>query len=189
MRTTKKSRIWPIIKTSKILRSLNLLIALLIILIAVSAAFTLSYRNKYQANQEEILENEQAYENLQKVARADIRAFEEDDVFLKKSFADYEEVVPFIAFLESLFSVIDPEAEIVIKSTEKQIFVDHFADYTVQMNIDEERKELLYKAFDELKKSRFITNLMEFEMDYKPVGEGEVNRLDRVGFSVRLFLK
>lgn len=139
-------------------------------------------------NQEEILKNEQAYKNLQVIVQSNIQAFAEDDVFLKKSFADYEEVVPFIAFLESLFGVIDPEAEIIIKSKEEQIFLDHFADYTVQMDI-KDTENLLYKAFGELENSRFIINLMNFTMDYKPVGDEGLNVLDHVEFTIRLFLK
>jgi len=160
----------------------------MVILTIVSISFNLSYRSKYQSNQDEILKNEQAYQNLQAVAQADVQALAEDDVFLKKSFADYEEVVPFIAFLESLFGVIDPKAEIIIKSKEEQIFLDHFADYTVQMEI-RDTEDLLYKAFDELEDSRFITNLMNFEMNYKPVGDEGLNSLDNVEFTIRLFLK
>jgi len=188
LKSAKRSTIWPIIKSSKILRSLNLLIALLVVLIIVSVSIQLSFRSKYQMNQEEVLKNEQAYQNLQIIAQSNVQAFAEDDVFLKKSFADYEEVVPFIAFLESLFSVIDPKAEIIIKSKEEQIFIDHFADYTVQMDI-KGAESILYKAFDELENSRFIMNLMNFEMGYKPIGDEGTNLLDRVEFTIRLFLK
>ena len=183
-----RSKIWPIVKRNKILRSLSLLIGLLIVLIAVLISTFLSYQQKIQINHEEIDKNLILFESLQNIAQAEIQESTENNLFQKKSFASYEEVIPFIAFLENLFSVIDPDAEIIIKSREKQIFIDHFADYSVHLEV-KGNKTLFYKALDELKQSRFIINILSFNVDYKPTGEDGLNQLDEVEFVIRLFLK
>ena len=143
----------------------------------------------------EVLENRGVYSSLSldgsiepqlPVSRFKLKI--KEDLFQKKSFANYEEVVPFIAFLESLFTVIDPDAEVIIKSKENQIFIDHFADYTVYFEVNE-NKELIFKALDELDKSRFIINILNFSMDYKPAGDENLNQLSEVELVIRLFLK
>ena len=183
-----RSKIWPIIKKNKILRSLSLLIGLLVVLIVVLISTFLSYQKKIQINHEEIDKNLIFFEGLQNIAQAKTQESTENNLFQKKSFSSYEEVIPFIAFLENLFSVIDPDAEIVIKSREKQIFIDHFADYSVGLEV-KGNKTLFYKALDELKQSRFIINILSFNMDYKPAGEERLNQLDEIEFAIRLFLK
>ncbi len=169
------------------LRSLNLLIALLVLLVVILIGSIFNFRQKIQANQEEVEKNIILFQNLQVIVQAEDQEISGDDLFLKKSFASYEEVVPFIAFLESLFSDIDPDAEIIVKSRESQIFIDHFADYTVKLDIGS-NKEFLYKTLEELDQSRFIINILSFNMDYKP-DEEKLNRLDTVELKIRLFLK
>ncbi len=165
-----------------------MLIGLLVLMIVATIFVQFSYREKFQVDQIEIQKNKEFLENLQVIARSEDKADPEDSIFLKKSFATYEEVVPFIAFLESLFSAVDPDAEIIIKSRENQIFINHFADYTIHLEINE-NKNLLLKAFEELEDSRFITATTNFNIDYKPTGDENLNKLTDVELTVRLFLK
>lgn len=183
-----RPKIWLIVKENKFLRSLCLLIGLLIVLIVVLMGTTSSYQQKTQVNHEEIDKNIILFKSLQNTAQAEAKEVAENNIFLKKSFASYEEVIPFIAFLENLFSAIDPDAAIIIKSREKQIFIDHFADYSVRLDV-KGNKTLFYEALDELKQSRFIINVLSFNMDYKPAGEDRLSQLDEVEFVIRLFLK
>ena len=159
-----QSKIWPIIKNSKILRSLNLLIALLVLMIVVFASTSFSYRQKIQVNQKEIQANLVLHKSLQNIAQTNVQDMPEEDLSQIKFFAEFEEVIPFIAFLENLFSVVDPDAEIIIKNKESQIFINHFADYTVKLEI-KGKKDLFYAALDELDKSRFITNILDFNIN------------------------
>lgn len=165
-----------------------MLIGLLVVLIIAFASITISYGQKYQENQTEIEKNQILLQSLQTISQTESEKTPEDDLLQKKSFASYEEVIPFIAFLESLFTIIDPDAEVIIKSRENQIFIDHFANYTVKLEING-HTDLLYKAIDELGKSRFIINILNFNMDYKPIGEEAINQLDEVELAIRLFLK
>ncbi len=96
--------------------------------------------------------------------------------------------IPARTFLENLFSAVDPDAEIIIKSKENQIFIDHFADYTVKLEI-KEKKDLFYMALDELDKSRFIINILGFSMNYKPAEDRSINQLDEAELTIRLFLR
>ena len=160
----------------------------MIVLIVTLLSTLSSYQQKIQINNEEIDKNLILFKSLQNTAQVVAQEVVEDNLSQKKSFAEYEEVIPFITFLENLFSVIDPDAAIVIKSREKQIFIDHFADYSVSLEV-KGNKILFYKALDELKKSRFIINVLSFSMDYKPTGEDGLSQLDEVEFVIRLFLK
>ena len=66
--------------------------------------------------------------------------------------------------------------------------MDHFADYQVRLKTGQ-NKELFFRALEELYNSRFITHMLNFELDYKPAEDGKFNRLNQVEFVVRLFLK
>ncbi len=187
MRSRKQSKIWPIIKKNRFLRSLSLLISLLILLMIFLIAAAFSYRQKIDLNEAEIRKNITLFQSLNSIALVEGQTAPVDDLFLKKSFASTEEVIPFIAFLESLFSSIDPNAEVIIKSRESQIFLDHFADYTVSFYIQD--KDMLYGALDKLEESRFIINILNFYLNYKSSEDGETNHLDEAEFTIRLFLK
>ena len=182
------SKIWPIIKHNRMLRTMLTLNIIMLVLIFVLTGVRASYGNRIAANNLEIEKNVELIKNFQLLVSGGPEAAHlAADIFQKKSFANFDEVIPFIAFLENLFYPIDDKANIIVKSRENQIFMDHFADYEVAMQIKADKEEL-YRALDELDDSRFITNLLRFDLDYKPV-EDDVNQLKQIKLVIRLFLK
>lgn len=148
----------------------------------------MSYNKEIAANQAEVEKNITTLTTFQQLVSGDTTVHSASDLFEKKSFANFDEVIPFIAFLENLFSEIDPKAEITVRSKENQIFMDHYADYQISLELGEE-KGSLYKALDELEDSRFITNILKFNLDYRPTGDDQLNQLKQMQFGIRLFLK
>lgn len=167
------------------LRTLSLINAIFILLIIIFLSVNFVYGNKITINQKQVQQNEQNLQSLQKLILnqgSDIDL----DIFQNKSFADFSEVVPFIALLENMLYKIDPEASIIIRSQDEQIFIDHFADYKISLKIGSD-KTALYKALDELYNSRFITKILDFSINYP---EKDISDSDgRFEFTVRLFLK
>ncbi len=102
--------------------------------------------------------------------------------------APYEEIVPFITLLEDLFGLIDEEARITIKNEEEQIRANRYADYEVKMNINN-KKKILFKALDELHKSKYLTRVIGLNMDYDQSADGEVNELTKTNLIIRLFFE
>ena len=170
------------------LRTLSLLLFIFLVSTLTMAGLNVSYRDKIEVNQSEVSKNLQTLNQFQQMVDQEEEVHFASDLFQKKSFANYDEVIPFIALIENLFSTIDPKAEVTVRSQESQIFMDHYADYEVSVKIDG-NVEALYKVLDEINDSRFITNLLEFTLDYKPVGEGQLNQMKIAQFSIRLFLK
>lgn len=184
MKEKSLAKILPLVKKNKMLRTLSLLSVAFLVITGVLIVIAFSYEEKTQANQSEIEKNLTTLENLQTLIQED----PESDSSPKKSFAEYEEVIPFITFLENLFAVIDPKVEITIKSHESQIYIDHFADYQIRLKIGENKK-IFFKALEELHESSFITHVLNFELDYKPEENEKLNQLSQVEFVIRLFLK
>ena len=182
-------KIGPIIKKSRFLRTLVLLCGIFILLLIIFLVKGVSVRQEEAKIRSKIQANGLAFENLQKMAKeAEKKAFQQS-LFEKKSFSNFEEVIPFIAYLEKLFSAIDPEAQITIKSQEGQIFLDHFADYNIDLKMKSKGKEWLFKAMDQLYDSRFIVKPMSFTMYYNPLEGEEKNGLQEIILVIRLYLK
>ena len=181
-------KIGKIIIKNRMLRTLGLLCVIFILFNILFVSTYFSYQNKIEENEIQIAMAQETLANLQYLATTNENEEVTSDLFKTKSFVGYEEVIPFIAMLESLFSVIDPKAEITIKSQEEQIFIDHFADYSVNLKISN-NKELFFKAIEELYNSRFITRLNNFVIQYKPTADGNINELKEIEFTIRLFLK
>jgi hypothetical protein len=164
---------------------------LCVIFVVLSIIFTFmyfSYQQKAEANQVKIQETEQRLANLQYLATLPEEENGADsNLFAQKSFVGYDEVIPFIAMLESLFSLIDPKAEITIKSREEEIFIDHFADYAIDLKMNN-KKDLFFKALDELYNSRFITKITSFTMQYKVPDGNSKNEFNEIELVVRLYL-
>ncbi|MCK5603698.1 hypothetical protein KAR91_17560 [Candidatus Pacearchaeota archaeon] len=186
MSSKTKTKIWQIVIHSKMLRSLTLLILLLIIAIGMLGTTFFSYEGKAELNREEITTNEALLKSLEVIALKEIVI--EDESLSRKEFAEYEEVVPFISYVEGVFSEVDPKAEVAVRSKQEQIFIDHFADYTIQLKIDQNIDDLK-AALEELTESRYITNILKLSMDYKPTGDENLNYLNQVEFTIRLFLR
>lgn len=181
------NKIWKIILKRKSLRVLGFLSVIFILLTIASVVADNSYKNKNVANKNEIQQTKDTLVNLQLLAAAEEEGLIDDKLSQIKLFAEYEEVIPFITYLESLFTMIDPEAELTIKSQEKQIFIDHFADYKIILKIGA-KKDLFFMALDELYNSRYITKLINFTMNYKR-DEDYTNQFTNAEITIRLYLK
>jgi len=178
------SKIWEIIKKRKLLRTLSLLNAIFILFIIFFFSINLAYSKKIAANEKQVQQNEQDLQSLQKLVLNSGGAIDLE-MFKDKSFADSDEVIPFIALLENMFSKADPQADIVVKSPDDQIFVNHYADYKVSLKISD--KDALYSALDELYNSRFITKILDFSINYPD--DPKTPGFSIFEFTVRLFLK
>jgi hypothetical protein len=179
-----------IILKNRMLRTLSLLCAVFVLFSIIFLFMFFSYRQKIADNDIKIEQAQQTLANLQYLATLEKQGVGdtiETSLFAKKSFVGYEEVIPFIAMLESLFTMIDPKAEITIRSEEEQIFTDHFADYYVHLKIDD-KKELFFKALDELYNSRFVTKITDFNMQYKAAEDSDKNEFSEIEFIIRLYL-
>jgi len=175
------SKIWKIILKRKSLRVFGFLSVIFILLTIASVVADNSYKNKNIANRNEIQQTKDTLMNLQLLAAKD------DELSQFKEFAEYEEVIPFITYLESLFTMVDPKAELTIRSQEKQIFIDHFADYKIILKIGA-KKDLFFMALDELYNSRYINKLINFTMNYKP-DEDNASQFTNAEITIRLYLK
>ena len=182
------NKIWQIISKSRPLRVLGFLCIAFIIIILIFITISSIYGGKITASRNEIEQTKSTLANLQSIIEFGQEGEIDNELLESKQFADYQEVIPFITYLEGLFTAIDPKAELTIKSREEQIFIDHYADYKVSLKIGQ-KKELFYKAFDELYNSKYITQLTNFAMNYKPTEDSEKNQLSDVEFTIRLFLK
>ncbi len=180
-----------IIKNNKFLRILNLLSLLMIFGIITLCVINNSYNDKTQANINQIQTSKQLQQSLEAVVQPAETAQTqqtEASILTKKSFAKYEEVIPFVAILENLFSAIDPESEISLKSKEDEISANHYADYTASLKMDSGKIPLFFQAFDELYNSKFITDITGFSISYSPESEGNPSELNRAEITIRLYL-
>jgi len=159
-----------------------------IIFIIVFLTESSVYGKKIDVNNLKIKQNEESLQSLQNLILNTNKNNDIDlNVFQNKSFADYDEVIPFIALLESMFAPVDPQAEISVKSQQDQIFLNHYADYKINLKFTQ--KDLLYKALEELYSSRFITKITDFSMNYSQSEDGKINNFTSFEFTIRLFLK
>ena len=87
-----------------------------------------------------------------------------------------------------LFGLIDPKAKISIKNEEKQILTNRYADYEITLTIGK-KKELLFKALNELYQSAYLTRITNFNMEYNPIKNKEESELKKVNFTIRLYFE
>jgi len=180
-------KVFKIVMQKRILRVLSALCVAGFIISIILVSVSLAYNHKIDANDQTI---EKAQDQLSKLQLLVAQSNQDvgKETIGNKDFASYDEVVPFIGLLESLFSIIDKDASILVKTPEEQIFMDHFADYEVNLKINN-NKELFLKALDQLQSSRYITRIMSFNLNYKPETEGNSNTLKDVLFVLRLYFK
>jgi hypothetical protein len=163
-----------IIIHNKLLRVIGLLNLIMIFGVIALCVINYSYNNKIQASMNEIQTSKQLEQSLKAVAQpAEIAQVQQDEtsILTKKSFAKYEEVIPFVAILENLFSAID-----------------HYADYTASLKMDSDKKLLFFQVFDELYNSQFITDVIDFSISYSPESESNPSELNRAEIIIRLYL-
>lgn len=171
---------------NRTLRTLFLLIALFLVMSLVLLFTGMSYSKKIEVNQIQIQDAETQLIQLQEIVTGT------DDPATEKvngrSFAPYDEIVPFIGLLESLFAIIDPESKINVKNEEKEIFVNRYADYEVQLK-PAGKMSLFLRALDELHKAKYLTKIVSFNMNYTPEAQGKVNELQDVNLTIRLYFE
>ncbi|QQR83177.1 hypothetical protein IPJ72_05225 [Candidatus Peregrinibacteria bacterium] len=182
---------WRILKGSRLLRTLIILIFIFFLAGIVLQWFRFSYRDQITQIQADIKKDEEAFIGLKRIIETSDQEIVGSDISLvaNKAFADFEEVVPFIGFLENLFVPIDPEVQVIIRGQQSQIFMDHYADYHVSFKIPESFDQTLYEALYEIEKSSFITKLMSLDLKYNVVDQGQRSRLSTIEMSIRLYLK
>ena len=179
-----------IIKTvfrNKPIRVMVLLTMLFLAIIVSLTILSLSYKGRTSELQSEI----QGIQNELRALQNIVTETEEDDSEVqevKRGFAPYEEIIPFISLLENLFGLIDQEAIITIKDEENTILANRYADYEVRMDIGS-KKNLLLKALDELHKSKYITKVMSFDMKYDTIEDQDSNKLSEVSLMIRLYFE
>lgn len=153
---------------NRLLRVSFLLTGILLILALALFLVSAEYSKKIQQNEAQIQDAEMQLIQLQKIAN-----LEEGDLIAKtegREFAPYDQIVPFIGLLESLFAIIDSESQITVKNKESEIYINRYADYEVHLKPDG-KFQLFLKALDELHKSRYLTKIISFNLNYAP-GEG-----------------
>jgi hypothetical protein len=186
---------WEVIKSSHWLRTLLMINIAFIIILFILIYFVFVYSGKIAGNNIKIQDNLTKYAALQESVNAGGDSAsgevltESAEIFSKKSFADFEEVVPFVAYLESLFTPIDPSAELNISSNEDQIYTNRYADYEIRLQNLGDKFKPVYRALNALYDSRFVTNISYFRVLYTPPEDGSKNKFDNLEFTIRLFLK
>lgn len=183
------TKMGSIIGGNKLLRIPTILNVALICLFFIFLFANFSYKEKIVLNLDEVQKNEKTLEDLKRVAdeKGDHRPETYIDVD-EKAFAPFEEVIPFITFLENKFLPIDPTAEITVKSRDEQIPIDHYADYSVRLKINKQ-KDRFFVVVDELHYSNFITKVLNFKMQYETDHESKQNRLAKAELVIRLYLE
>lgn len=179
-------KLWPLIKQKKVLRTLSLMNSLFLVLIIVFLIVSASFSKAIGKNHETISQNESLLISLQQLVLNSNQDSMNATMYENKSFAEYDEVVPFVLFMESTFSSVDPQAEIAIKSSEDQIFIDHFADYGARVKIAE--KDAFFEALNSLHNSKYVVKILNFSMLYKQLEAKGQNQFTEVEFVVRLYL-
>ena len=171
---------------NRTLRSSVILIVLLLIMTIILLAIGMSYSKKIKMNEAQIQDAKAQLIQLQEIVTAD------EDGNAKKisgrNFAPYEEIVPFIGLLESLFAIIDPKSEISVKNEESEIYINRYADYDVQLR-PTGKMDLFLKALDELHKSKYLTKIVSFNINYAPKEEGKPNEIQDVDLTIRLYFE
>lgn len=191
MKKKHQSSYWQILKKSRLLRTLFILIIAFALASIAITWFKFSYNDQIEVLKEEIKKDEEALVGLRRIVETSDQEIVGSDLsdVANKAFADFEEVVPFIGFLENLFISIDPEVQVIIRGQQNQIFIDHYADYRISLSIPSGGTQALYDALAEVEKSTFITKLMSLDLKYDVIDQGQRSELGNVEMLVRLFLK
>lgn len=180
-----KKMIGLILEQKSLRISLLLSAALTIILITV-IALNISFGNKVSANEKQIQDAQNQLTELEKIVNEEEGSM--DPRIEGRIFAPYEEIVPYIELLESLFAIIDKDSKIIVRDKENEILINRYADYEVKLKPGN-KINLLFRALDELHKSKYITKVTQFTINYMPVEEGGSNIIDEVSLTIRLYFE
>jgi len=182
------TKVFLIIRGNKFLRTINVLNLIMILGVIALLYTNFSYGAKIQANISGIEASKQLAQSLDTTAQPSQATDTEESILTKKSFAKYENVIPFVAILENMFSVIDPESEVNIKGKEDEMYLNHYADYSVNLKVQKDKKPLFLQAFNELYNSKFITEVTSFSINYLPEIDESIENPDSADFTIRLYL-
>lgn len=145
-----------------------------------------AFQSRLASVENQILDTQKQISNLQGTISNDDEPISEE--ITQRRFAPYEDIVPFIGLLENLFGLIDSKAQITIKDEERQILANRYADYEVKLSIGN-KKNVLFKALDELYRSKYLTRVMSFNMRYSTLKDQEGSALEEVTFVIRLYFE
>lgn len=161
----------------------------LILILSCIALFgvTYSFNNKTAENTRQIQDVQAQLKSLQSAASEPV-AEATDETISGRVLAPYDQIVPFISFLESLFAIIDKESKITIKNEENQIMINRYADYEVKLKPGE-KMDLFLKALDGLYKSKYLTKVTNFEIDYSPTEDGKESKIEDIILVIRLYFE
>jgi hypothetical protein len=153
------------------------------------ALFSVSYSfdKKTNGNKTQILSIQSQIKQLQMIA-GEPQSEAVDKEIAGRVLAPYDEIVPFISFLESLFAIIDKESKITIKDEEKQIMINRYADYGVELRPGE-KFDLFLKALDGLYTSKYLTKIMSFNINYLPAKDNSSNKVENISLVIRLYFE
>lgn len=179
-------KIIGLILKQKMLRVTLILSAIFIIIVITLVVFSQSYANKIASNQGQMQDIKMQLEELDEIVNEEEGV--DDAKIGEHAFASYEEIVPFISLLESLFAIIDKESEILVRDKEGQILINRYADYEVKLKPGK-KIDLFLKALNELHKSKYITKVTKFVINYVPDEEGDKNEMNEVNLTIRLYFE
>jgi cysteinyl-tRNA synthetase len=175
-----------VILKNKTLRTACILIVLLLIIIITLLFVKSSYASKIAYNQKQIQDSQKQVQALEKIINQNDATV--TDETQGRSFATYDQIVPFISLLESLFSVIDPESKITVKNQEKEIFINRYADYEVSLQ-PKGKVDLFLKGLDELQNLKYLTKIIDFAINYGPSESNQKNEIQDITLTIRLYFE
>jgi hypothetical protein len=163
---------------------------LLIVIFALASLILLGVNNslgkKIANNENQIQDIQIQLQELQQMTEEEVEKV--DQRVEGRSFAPYDEIVPFISLLEGLFAIIDNESKITIKNEEEQILINRYADYEVNLNPGT-KTDLFLKALNELHKSKYLTKVISFDINYAPDEKSSLNAIEDVNLTIRLYFE
>lgn len=175
-----------VILENKTLRTACILILLLVIITVVLTIINSGYSRKIEYNYIQIQDSQKQLTELQHIIDQEEEPI--DNQAENRSFAPYDQIIPFISLLESLFAIIDPESKITIKNQEREIFINRYADYEISLRPGE-KIDLFLKGLDQLYSLKYLTKITDLAATYKPDEAGEKNEIDLINLTIRLYFE
>lgn len=171
----------------KTFRVTILLSVVFVIISMILLGLNFSYHKKITSNERQIQDAQMQLRELQNIVSTE-EAGDMNQRIMGRTFAPYDEIVPFIGLLESLFAIIDMKSNITVRDEEKQIFINRYADYEVRLNPGN-KVDLFLKALDELYKSKYITKVTSFNINYSPDEKTSKNIIEDITLTIRLYFE
>jgi len=177
-----------LILKQKTFRVTLVLSATFLIIIIILNILNASYNKKITSNEKQIQDTIIQLEELEKIVNEDENEEAVNLEIENRAFASYQEIVPFINLLESLFAIIDKESKILVRDNKDQILINRYADYEVTLKPGI-KMDLFLKALNELHKSKYITKVTKFTINYIPDKQEAKNKINDINLTIRLFFE